>query len=42
MKGFKKLYPIIGSLVMAFAVLGGVHVASWLNVYQPQVPRCLK
>lgn len=42
MKGIKRLYPIISSIVMAVAFFGGVHVASWFGLHQPKAPKCLK
>lgn len=42
MKVMRKLYPVIGSLMVFIAVFGGVKPASIFNFYQPKVPKSLR
>jgi len=38
----RKFYPVISMVLMTIVLYGGVKPASWLNLYQPKMPKCLK
>lgn len=39
---FKKVYPVLGSLIVFIAAFGGVTPFSLFDYYQPKAPKYLK